>query len=1329
MTQAKRFILILAVVGTATIGISLAWNLIQNKSALVESARVQARMSFKKDILYRLWNAQQGGVYVPVSEHVPPNPYLSFIPDRDVETTDGKRLTLVNPAYMTRLVFELEKEKYGLRSHITSLKPVRPENKADVWETKALEAFETGEQEISSLENLEGKPYLRLMRPLITEKPCLRCHDRQGYKEGDIRGGISVAVPMDPLLAIYYQSRNKIIWIHLFLLIVGSGCLYLGFVWFEKSEKKRMETFRALEQSNYLIEEAQRIARLGSYFLNINTGFWTSSEILDEIFGIGPDYERSVEGWVKIAHPEEQEAMLKYFQEEVLGKKQPFDREYRIVRINDKEQRWVHGLGKLEFNDEAEPIRMVGTIQDITDRKNTQAELALAADRDKRQLAEIEASLEEARGAYQATVNLMEDLTREIESRKKIAEDLKTAQEYSQSLIDSSLDMIIAVNKQRKITEFNRAAEETFGYTKTEVLGKHINILYANEAEGRKVHRQTMEKGHLVQEILNRRKNGEIFPALLAASILTDDQGRIVGVMGVSRDITEQKQAEHERMILQRLTRRLTEPLDLHAIGQTVAQEAQALFHFDAFSLDVIETEKDLLVGIYNEDTREGSSTPEEVPAATIPLKDVKNRIPLDGETQLLNRDKLPDRENTNAFGFSDRLSRSLMYAPVIWESRTIGILSIQSYTVNKYTDRDLELLQTLANQLGGVFIRLKESEALQESEERFRGLVNTAPIGIAIHQEGKFVLVNDYMLKMTGYTREEIIGMPVLEILVPEQREQVWKRVQEMIRTGEPAPASEEHILTRDGQIIYAMVAGTPITYQGKPSVEVSAIDITEIKKVERARRESEQQYRSLVENSILGMAVYRPEKPYSFCNPRMAEITGYSVEELQSPGFDFICLFDPQDHKTIKMLTKKRLSGEKIDPYVMPITSKQGERKYVEINNIYFDFSGEPAVQMQYLEVTERYQALQALTESEEKFRRVIEQSNDGIYVLQGERFLFINPRFTDLVGYKLDEISDPDFDFMDLVAPEGQKVLEKRAADRARGKTPPTRYVFKGLRKDGLKRDFEVSVTEVEWENKAATLGILQDVTEREESRVALERAYEKAQEGERVKSLFLANMSHEIRTPLNTILGFTDLVEQSVGDRVAPDEREFFETIRNSGQRLMHTIHEILDMSQIEAKTFSVNLESLDLVVLMKMATEPLFSKAEKKGLTLKVHSAISLAPVEADEHCVVQAVGNVVDNAIKYTNEGRIDVELKAGNGEFLLQVRDTGIGIAREHQQKIFEVFTQESEGYNKEFQGVGLGLSLVKQYLNVCQATIELESEKGVGSKFTMHFQKLEQP
>jgi PAS domain S-box-containing protein/putative nucleotidyltransferase with HDIG domain len=140
------------------------------------------------------------------------------------------------------------------------------------------------------------------------------------------------------------------------------------------------------------------------------------------------------------------------------------------------------------------------------------------------------------------SVCIMEDIT-EI---KRAYDALRASQEYARNIIDSSLDMIVAVDCERRITEFNRAARETFGYKPEEVLGRHVDIFYAHPDEGRKVHEMTMENGSHVQEVLNRRKNGEVFPSLLSASMLRDPQGNIVGIMGVSRDITEQKLAEEK---------------------------------------------------------------------------------------------------------------------------------------------------------------------------------------------------------------------------------------------------------------------------------------------------------------------------------------------------------------------------------------------------------------------------------------------------------------------------------------------------------------------------------------------------------------------------------------------------------------------------------------------------------------------------------------------------------------------------------------------------------------------------------------------------------------
>lgn len=152
-TQIERFAWALATVWTVVVAASVVWNMDHGKQMALEAARIQAQTSYEKDIIYRRWNAMHDGIYVPVTEETPPNPYLSHISDRDITTPSGKKLTLMNHAYMSRQVYELERKKYSFIGHITSLNPINPQNAPDPWETKALEAFVHGEIEIGSVDN------------------------------------------------------------------------------------------------------------------------------------------------------------------------------------------------------------------------------------------------------------------------------------------------------------------------------------------------------------------------------------------------------------------------------------------------------------------------------------------------------------------------------------------------------------------------------------------------------------------------------------------------------------------------------------------------------------------------------------------------------------------------------------------------------------------------------------------------------------------------------------------------------------------------------------------------------------------------------------------------------------------------------------------------------------------------------------------------------------------------------------------------------------------------------------------------------------------------
>jgi PAS domain S-box-containing protein len=239
----------IAVAWTVFLTLSFVWNWQYERAVTHELALTGLRLSFEKDVVYRRWAAEHGGVYVPATEKTPPNPYLSQDSERDIATPSGRHLTLVNPAYMTRQVQELGREQYGMRGHITSLTPLRPENAPDPWEASTLQTLAAGAKEVVATVDIDGKPYLRLMKPFFTEEGCLKCHVQQGYRLGDIRGGISVSTPMEPYLAIMRHRQIALGVGHSLIWIMGLGGIGLMTSRLGRAARERLHTLEVLGES------------------------------------------------------------------------------------------------------------------------------------------------------------------------------------------------------------------------------------------------------------------------------------------------------------------------------------------------------------------------------------------------------------------------------------------------------------------------------------------------------------------------------------------------------------------------------------------------------------------------------------------------------------------------------------------------------------------------------------------------------------------------------------------------------------------------------------------------------------------------------------------------------------------------------------------------------------------------------------------------------------------------------------------------------------------------------------------------------------------------
>lgn len=221
--------LVYAALWLLLIGLSLYQQVRDTEQYAQKIASRQAEMFFDHIVLVRNWNVFHGGVYVPITEATPPNPYLN-VPERDVETTGGKRLTLIDPAYMTRQMAELNQEKAGIVFHITGFNPLRPESRADLWESQALLAFQKGQKSVTEVGTINGLSYYRYMAPLQVEQNCVVCHQQQGYKVGETRGGISVSIPSASIDAFVNERLEHLTITHAIVVVIGLIVLLLSYL-------------------------------------------------------------------------------------------------------------------------------------------------------------------------------------------------------------------------------------------------------------------------------------------------------------------------------------------------------------------------------------------------------------------------------------------------------------------------------------------------------------------------------------------------------------------------------------------------------------------------------------------------------------------------------------------------------------------------------------------------------------------------------------------------------------------------------------------------------------------------------------------------------------------------------------------------------------------------------------------------------------------------------------------------------------------------------------------------------------------------------------------
>jgi PAS domain S-box-containing protein len=489
-----------------------------------------------------------------------------------------------------------------------------------------------------------------------------------------------------------------------------------------------------------------------------------------------------------------------------------------------------------------------------------------------------------------------------------------------------------------------------------------------------------------------------------------------------------------------------------------------------------------------------------------------------------------------------------------------------------------------------------------------------------------------------------------------------------------------------------------------------------------------SEERYLTLVNYLPDPMYVHVDSK-ITLVNPAFCQLLG-AENPLQLIGKSVLEIVHPQYHKQVlerwdlvfnelmaPLLAEKfvRLDGTFVD---------------VEVNAVAIDWKGLKGVQVIARDITQRKLTEEALMESQSHYHSFIEQLPNPVFRKDKEgRYVLVNSHYCklkglnkeDFIGKKLREIVKGQ---IEKKGEEGQAFKYAKEGEdyheliMRTGKPYETDEEY--LEVTGEKQYMHVIRIPVFDLNGSVigSQGIMFDVTVRKRAEKELIEAKVKAEELSIAKSNFMANMSHELRTPLVGILGISELMMTEAED----ENKDNAKNIHESGLRLLKTITEILDFSKLESEKITVKLSVINLTQVISEEIRLNKKTADQKGLSIIESFSMEAVPIRSDEKLLRAIIYNIINNAVKFTFIGSITVFLGKTYSDIIIKVSDTGIGIPKEKYELIFEEFRQLSEGIGRSFEGNGLGLTVVKKYVQLLNGSINVESELNSGSTFTVH-------
>ncbi len=615
---------------------------------------------------------------------------------------------------------------------------------------------------------------------------------------------------------------------------------------------------------------------------------------------------------------------------------------------------------------------------------------------------------------------------------------------------------------------------------------------------------------------------------------------------------------------------------------------------------------------------------------------------------------------------------------------------------------------------------RKQAKQAELESKKRYGDLMDMLPEPVfETDKDRNITYANQQAFDTFGYSQEEFKkGMNVLDLLTPADREKARRYDSMRMKGLNPGPI-EYKVVRKDGSSFPVLSHAISIMKQDKLKGLLGIMfDITKRKYAEDRLTESEKKFRTLFESANDGILILKNNKIIE-CNSKGVSLFGYADknEIIGLTPSDLSPDFQPDGRKTSVHERANLARVRKGIPqrFNWRHIRKDGSLFDAEISLNIIDFDDNTHVQAIIRDITDRLQAQKKLKESEARFKRLFEDLGDAVYVtiLGGEnigKILEANPAAVRQTGYSRNELLSMNI-IHDLYV-SGSGGLQQESWENKISSGEIVTSVEKKKRKDGSIYWTEVLVTPIYFMGINACLSINRDITERIKNEEDLKKALRKAKESDKLKSAFLASMSHEIRTPLNAIIGFSNIIADSVGNT---ELYEFSSLINKQNNLLLKLVDDILDFARVESGSLSINNERFDFNKLIDDLCEE--SQAEKESNTQLIPTKTSESlHIISDEHRIKQVFTNLISNAFKFTPEGRVEYGYDMVKpSEIRCFVKDTGIGIPHNQQDHIFERFVKLDEFS----QGTGLGLSISRNIIRILGGKMWVKSTPNAGSAF----------